>query len=119
MLDDGGGDAAGFGEEAHAAVVAGGEGALGGGEWDVEVALGVLAEDAERAGEADGYLGDAGKVFDVAGEDGRVDGVVGEVGEGGAGLLLSEGAAGEGGGFGVVVLFIAGDGDAGWRHEEI
>ena len=84
------GDAAREVEHLHAAVVGGDQRALGGGQRDDELPLGVLAVDLERAGEADRHLGDAGEVLDVALGDGGVEGELVDVLELDARVLLDE-----------------------------
>ena len=71
--------AAALGEQPHPAVVAGDQRAFGGRQRDEEVALGVLAVDPQRAGEADRDLRDAEEVLDVAGQRRRVERVAADV----------------------------------------
>ena len=98
-------------QQLHAAVVGGDERALGGRHRDVELALGVLAVDEQRARDPERDLGDAGEVLDVARQLGGIQRVGADVLERGAGLLAQELAAGRGGLVGVVVG-LARDGDA-------
>ena len=77
-------------EDLHAPVVGGDQRAFGRRERDQELALGVLAVDPERPGEADRDLRHAGEVLDVALGDGRVEAVPGDVVELHAGELLHE-----------------------------
>ena len=102
--------AAALGQQPHAAVVAGDQGAFGGRHRDEEVALGVLAVDLQRPGDAERHLRDPGEVLDVAGQRRR-----GRTSRSrrGAGRRRSRSrtnvAAGLGRGRRVVVLRVAGD----------
>ena len=82
-------DAAALVEQPHAAVVAGDQRALGGRERNVEVALGVLAVDPQRTGQADRHLGHADEILDVAGQHAGIE-RVGPTCELGAGVLADE-----------------------------
>jgi hypothetical protein len=106
------GDAAGLVHEPHPAVVAGHERPLGGGQRHVELALGVLPVDEQRAGEADRHLGDADEVLDVAADDRGVEGVARHVLERRAGPLGGEPRPHPRRLARVVVLAVARDGDA-------
>src|SRR5919109_52120 len=106
---DGGGDAARLAQQPHAAVVARDQRALGGSERHVELALGVLAVDEQRPGHAERDLSDADEVLDVALGDPRIERVLGDVLERGAGALLQELAPGGGDLRRVVVLATARD----------
>jgi hypothetical protein len=66
VVHDRGRDPAGLTDQLHPAVVAGDERALGGGHRDVELALGVLSVDHERAGQSERNLGDADEVLYVS-----------------------------------------------------
>jgi hypothetical protein len=77
-------------EQLHAAVVAGDQRPLGGGERHVELAPRVLAVDQQRPGDAERHLDHAGEVLDVAGQHAGVEGVVTGVAQLGPGLLLEE-----------------------------
>jgi len=67
----------------------------------------MFAVDPERAGKPDWHLRDTDEVLDVAGKGGRREGILADMFELDARLLLDKGAA-LGGGFGrVVVLFVA------------
>ena len=77
-------------EQAHAAVVAGDQRALGGRQRNIEVSLGVLAVDAQRTGHADRNLRDAGEVLDVARQHARVERELPDVIEACSGLVAQE-----------------------------
>ena len=66
IVDHGAFDAAAQVQHLHAAVVRRNQGALGGGQRDQEIALGVLAVDAERSGESQWHLGDPDEMLAVA-----------------------------------------------------
>ena len=90
VVDDRRLHAARLAEQLHAAVVGGDERALGGRQRDVELALGVLAVDQQRAGDADRHLRDADEVLDVARHERGIERVRADVLERGAGLLGQE-----------------------------
>ena len=90
VVDHRGGHTAALGEQPHASVVAGDQGAFRGGEGDVELAAGMLAVDVQGAGDADGHLGHAGEVLDVARQHGRVEGEPPHVVQLGPGVLAQE-----------------------------
>lgn len=69
IADDGAGDAAAEIEHFDAAIVGSDQCAFGCGQGDDEIALRVFAVDGKRTGEANGNLGDACKVFHIAGRD--------------------------------------------------
>jgi hypothetical protein len=77
-------------QQPHTAVVARHERPLGSGQRHVKLSLGVLAVDEQRSGEPDRDLGDADELLDVAGGDLRIERVVRNVLQIGAGLLLGE-----------------------------
>ena len=93
LLDDRGLDAAALAEQPHAAVVAGDQRAFARRHRDVELALGVLAVDAQRPGEADRHLGHAHEVLDVARQHAGIEREAADVLERGAGALLRRSAA--------------------------
>ena len=66
LLDDRGAHAAAFGDQPHAAVVAGHQRAFGGRHRHVEIALRMLAVDPQRTGDADRHLRHSGEQLDVA-----------------------------------------------------
>ena len=79
-------------EQPHAAIIARDQRAFGRRHRHVEVAVGVLALDQERAGEPDRHLGRADEILDVAGQGARIEGMPADVVEPRAGSLLDEGA---------------------------
>ena len=74
LARDRGGHAAAFLDHPHAAVVAGQHGAFDRGHGDIEFALGVLAVDQQRAGQANGNLRHPEQVLDIAGHLGGLEG---------------------------------------------
>ena len=90
VLDDGRLDAAAFAEHAHAAVVAGDERALGGGQRHIELSPRVLAVDPQRAGHADRHLRHAGEVLDVPRQHAGVEREGSDVLEARPGLLAQK-----------------------------
>jgi hypothetical protein len=63
-------DATAFGQQVHAPRVAGHPGALGGCQWNVEVAPSVLAVDAQRTRQPYWHLGHTDEALDITGQAG-------------------------------------------------
>ena len=76
----------------------------------------MLPVDAQRPGDADRNLRHSREVFDVAGEAGRIERVLPDVGELDAGLPAYEPAPGDGQLLGVVVLPVPGNAPIVARH---
>jgi hypothetical protein len=102
-------DATGRADQLHPAVVAGHQGALGGGHGDVEVALRVLPVNQQRPRQAQRHLGDADEILYVSGDFRGVEGVGGHMVQPRVRVLLGEGPALVGRLACVVVVRPAGD----------
>ena len=98
------GHTAGQVEDLHPPVVGGHQGALGGGQGDQELALGVFAPDMQRPRESQRDLGHTGEVFDVALGHPGIEGILADVMKLHSGQVLYEGLPGRDDGWGVVVL---------------
>jgi hypothetical protein len=69
----------------------------------------VFAVDEEWSGDADGYLCHTQEVFNVAGQNGRVEGILAEMREVRAGLVVKKLASAGGHAVCVIVVPVAGD----------
>ncbi len=112
LLDDRSLDAPALGQHAHAPVVARHQRAFGGCQRNVKVAARVFSDDAQRTRKAKRNLRDACEVLDVPRQQVRCEGVLRHVLQPAAGLLLNERAPKLRCLARVIVVFVAGNGDA-------
>ena len=107
LLDDRGLHAPTFGEKPHTAAIARNKRSFRGRHGYKKIALGMFAIDAQRSGKADRYLGHSDEILDIARQHGRREGILADMFELDAGLLLDKAAALGSGIRRVVVLFVA------------